>query len=352
MWRKILLFAFIPSLITSSIFFLSGEEKKGSKKIDQNQLKVVGAEGRVTVKPDRRAVLAAEVAGRVDKIFVDNLMHVKKGQLLAMLYNADLEDRIRETEARFNKARASYLELANGSRREDVQEAAAHMRRADAALELAQRNEARDKQLFDEGVIARSRYDVTAAELKQAQADREAAAERFAKMSAGERDEIIDANHAEMIAQKYALESLKATHEKTLIRSPLDGIVIMRYRNVSEFADIGQPVLEVADLSEMIVEGEVNEMDAGRVRDGQKVIVLSDAYPGKKFHGELYEVSVTVKRRQEDPEDPSVIIDQKVLPVKVRFLERVPLRLGMKVDLKIGDRGLYPNVALVNMEVE
>jgi multidrug resistance efflux pump len=109
----------------------------------------------------------------------------------------------------------------------------------------------------------------------------------------------------------------------------------MRYKNASEFADIGQPVLEVADLSEMIVEGEINEMDAGRVRDNQKVIITSDAYPGKKFVGELYEVSMTLKRRQNDPEDPSVIIDQKVLPVKVKFLEEVPLRLGMKVDLKI-----------------
>ncbi|MCI0416512.1 efflux RND transporter periplasmic adaptor subunit [bacterium] len=335
MWRKVLLGAFILSLITSSILLWSGDEKTVPKKNEQAQLKVVAAEGRVSVKPDRRAVLAAEVAGRVDRILVDNLMPVQKGQLLAVLYNADLEDRIRETEARLSKAQASYLEYANGSRREDIQEAAANVRRADASLELAQRNERRDKQLFEEGVIAHSRYDVTAAELKQAHADREAAAERYAKMSAGEREEIIDATRAEMVAQKYALESLKAAHEKTMIRSPLNGIVIMRYRNVSEFADIGQPVLEVADLSEMIVEGEVNEMDAGRVQEKQKVIVLSDAYPGKNFHGELYEVSMTVKRRQDDPEDPSVIIDQKVLPVKVRFLENVPLRLGMKVDLKI-----------------
>jgi hypothetical protein len=49
---------------------------------------------------------------------------------------------------------------------------------------------------------------------------------------------------------------------------------------------------------------------------------------------------MTVKRRQDDPEDPSVIVDQKVLPVKVRFLEKVPLKLGMKVDLKIEERGV------------
>jgi multidrug resistance efflux pump len=336
MWRKLIFTLIITLLIaTGSIMFWSSDQKAEASRELSAPTKFVVAEGRVTVKPDRRAVLAAEVAGRVEEIYVDNLMPVKKGQLLAVLYNEDLEQTIRETEAKLKKSEAFYLERVNGSRQEDIQEAAANERRAQASLELASRNEQRDKQLFEEGVISRAQYDVTAAELKQAKAERDAAAERYTKMAAGERNETKEASRAEVAAQEYALQSMKAAHEKTMIRSPLDGIVIMRYKNASEFADVGQPVLEVADLTEMIVEGEINEMDAGRVQEKQKVIVTSDAYPGRQFAGELYEISMTLKRRQDDPEDPSVIIDQKVLPVKVRFLEKVPLRSGMKVDLRI-----------------
>jgi HlyD family secretion protein len=140
---------------------------------------------------------------------------------------------------------------------------------------------------------------------------------------------------SQMVSQKYALESLKAEYDKTLIRSPLDGIVILRYRNVSEFADVGDPILEVADLSEIIAEGDVNEMDAGSVTTGQRVVITSDAYPGKQYRGEVYEVSESLKRRNNDPDDPAVVVDQKILPIKVRFLEPVPLKLGMKVDLRM-----------------
>jgi multidrug resistance efflux pump len=135
------------------------------------------------------------------------------------------------------------------------------------------------------------------------------------------------------------LESLKATYEKTFVRSPLDGIVIRRYRNASEFADVGDPIVEVADLSDLIVEADVNEIDVGKVRTGQRVTITTDAFPGTTFSGEVYEVGAALKQRESEPQDPSVVVDQKILPIKVRFLKRAPLKLGMKVDLKISVPG-------------
>src|SRR5580765_7172364 len=94
----------------------------------------IAAEGRVTVKPDHRAVLSAEVAGRIEQVLVDNLAPVHKGQVLAVLYNTDLEARIHQMQQSYEKARADYLELAHGSRSEDVEEAAAGVRKAEADL--------------------------------------------------------------------------------------------------------------------------------------------------------------------------------------------------------------------------
>jgi multidrug resistance efflux pump len=260
---------------------------------------------------------------------------VHRGQILAVIYNADLEKKIRQFEGTFRQAESRYRELINGSRKQDIEEAAANTRRAESQLELARRNEDRDRKLWEQEVVSISRLDATVAERKKAEAELQAAKERYTRIAEGERSEVVQAAAAEMQAQKYALESLQATYEKTLIRSPLDGVVLFRHRNTSEFADVGDPVLEVADLSEIIVEGDVNEIDAGRVQQGRKVIVTSDAFPGQEFSGEVYEVNAALKRRDSEPEDPSVIIDQKVLPVKVRFLQQVPMKLGMKVDLKI-----------------
>lgn len=333
MWRKLMVGVFVFVLFTGAVILWSGESKHSTEHASA-VVSHTAAEGRVAVKPDHRAVLAAEVAGRLDHVLVDNLSPVRKGQILAVLYNADLAQRIRETEELLKKSEAAYAEVTAGARQEDIREAMANAQRAEAALDLARSNEDRDRKLRDEGVIAQSRYDATASEFKQAGSNSDAARERYLRLSTGERPETVDAARAEMLSQKFALEALKAQYEKTLVRSPLDGIVIMRYRNTSEFADVGDPIVEVADISEVIVEGDVNEMDAGSVTKGQNVIVTADAYPGRQFAGEVYEVSESLKRRASDPEDPAVVIDQKVLPIKVRFLQPVPLKLGMKVDLK------------------
>jgi multidrug resistance efflux pump len=295
----------------------------------------IAAEGRVTVKPDHRAVLSAEVAGRIETILVDNLAPVHKGQVLAVLYNADLDARIHQMQQSYEQAHSGYLELAHGSRSEDVEEAAAGVRKAEADLELAQRNEDRDRKLTEEGVMARSRYDASTTDLKKAQSSLEAAREAYRRVSTGARPETLDASRAQMNAEQFGLQSLKAAFEKTIIRSPLDGIVVQRYHNSSEFADVGAPVLEVADLSQMIVEADVNEIDAGRVREGQDVIVTADAFADRKYAARVYEISAALKKRAYDPDDPAVVVDQKVLPIKVEFAGPVPFKLGMKVDLKI-----------------
>ncbi len=331
--HKIVAITIVLFLFASAWFLWSGEEKpsKAAPKVAES----LSAEGRIAVQPDRRVLLSAEVAGRMEKIFVDNLAPVKKGQLLALQYNADLHSRIFQTEESYRMAEARYRELASGYRSEEVEEASAEVRRAESELELARRNEERDRRLFLEQVVSQSRYDVTIAERKKAEAGLSAVQERFKKFSRGERKETIAAAHAEMMSQKFALDSLKASYEKTFLKSPLDGIVIRRYLNASEFADTATPVIEVADLSEMIVEAEINEMDAGRIKHGLKAVVTSDAYPDQTFQAQIYEVSEALKSRNSDPEDPAVIVDQKILPVKVKFLQEVPLKLGMRVDLKI-----------------
>ncbi|HSP06811.1 MAG TPA: efflux RND transporter periplasmic adaptor subunit, partial [Acidobacteriota bacterium] len=307
MWRKLLISIVLVSAIAGAMILWSGEQRPQRPVTAPH---FVAAEGRVAVKPDHRAILSAELAGRIDRMYVDNLSPVKKGQVLAEIYNADLERGIHETEELLRKAEAVYAEAANGSRREDIEEAHAEVQRAEAALELARNNEARDRRLKDEGVLAQSGYDETAAEFKQATSALQAAQERYHRVSNGERPETVMAARAQRDSQRYALEALKARYEKTFVRSPLDGIVILRYRNVSEFADVGNPIVEVADLSERIVEGDVNEMDAGAVSAGQQVIVTSDAYPGIQYAARVYEVSASLKRRATDPEDPAVVIDQ------------------------------------------
>src|SRR5438093_1108871 len=121
MWRKAsTIIVILLVLIFGLAYLWSGDERAAQKAHLVPVINYVAAEGHIAVRPDQRAVLSAEVSGRIEQILVDNLSPVKKEQLLTALYNADLGKRIAETQALYRKAEASYEQLTNGSRKEDI----------------------------------------------------------------------------------------------------------------------------------------------------------------------------------------------------------------------------------------
>jgi multidrug resistance efflux pump len=119
---------------------------------------------------------------------------------------------------------------------------------------------------------------------------------------------------------------------KMTILAPRDGTVIYLTNWRDEKKKVGdscwraEKVLEVPDLSRMGVKGEVDEADAGRVADGQKVAFRLDAHPDQEFTGVVQELRRTVGRAA--AKNP-----QKVarLDVKVDRVDPQKMRPGMRV---------------------
>jgi HlyD family secretion protein len=90
------------------------------------------------------------------------------------------------------------------------------------------------------------------------------------------------------------LESSKVDLEYTVIKSPIDGMVINRNINVGQTvaASFQAPVLfQIADkLDKMQVECSVDEADIGKVQEGQKVRFTVDAFPEENFSGRVIQV--------------------------------------------------------------
>ena len=82
--------------------------------------------------------------------------------------------------------------------------------------------------------------------------------------------------------------------QKTIITSPIDGIVIARSVDVGQTvaASLQAPTIFsiAADLSEMQVKTNIDESDLGNVRDGQIVSFRVDAYPTKTFTGKVTQI--------------------------------------------------------------
>jgi HlyD family secretion protein len=88
------------------------------------------------------------------------------------------------------------------------------------------------------------------------------------------------------------------------ILAPRDGTVVYvpdwrgEKRKIGDTAWRGLKIVEIPDLKRMRADGEVDEVDAGRIRTGQRVAVKLDAHPDDTFHGRITAVARTVQQKQ------------------------------------------------------
>ena len=170
-------------------------------------------------------------------------------------------------------------------------------------MDNSRRNRDRRKALFKTGAISESQtddaqtaHDQAMAQLKTAEADEHAAVSLVAAREATRKGAGAQVNYAiEQVRQKEAaLNQAALDLEHTLIRSPVDGVVIERVVDVGQTvaASLQAPKLFTIaqDLREMQVETDVDEADVGRTQLGQPAVFTVDAYPGREFTGKVLQI--------------------------------------------------------------
>ena len=130
---------------------------------------------------------------------------------------------------------------------------------------------------------------------------------------------------------RTALETTESHPLNYTIHSPLDGQVVSR----------GQAVVSLVDTKDTWVTAKVKETRMGQVRTGQKVDITIDAYPGRKFHGHVYQILPTSAAAISllPPENASgtfVKVTQRV-PVRITIDDGkdVVLRPGLSTEIRI-----------------
>jgi len=203
-----------------------------------------------TLNPVVLVSVGTQVSGTVKKLYVDFNDHVKKGQALLELDDA----------------------LVSATERQS----AASVANAQATLELAQANEARIKQLFAQEYVSKQEFDQSRQALKSAQ--------------------------AQLALARAQNDRDKANLNFTVIRSPVDGVVIDRVVDLGQTvaASFQTPVLiKIAqDLSEMRIDTSFAEADIGSLREGQKAKFTVDAFPSRSFTGDVQQIRLNPTNQQ------------------------------------------------------
>jgi len=228
--------------------------------------------------------VGSQVSGQIKAIHADFNSEVKRGQVIARLDPGTFESRVAQVEADLRAAQGS-VEVAHGTMASREAEAT----KAELAVADARRDLARKQRLIEQGFLS-------AAELDGARYALDSAIEqaRLARAGVAVAQAQIGAALAQVAQRQAALRQARVELEHTVIRSPVDGVVISRNVDVGQTvaASLQAPVLFTIaqDLRRMEINVAVDEADVGRVRAGQKMRFTVDAFPGQRFMGQVTQI--------------------------------------------------------------
>lgn len=315
--KKALVVIGVVALVVIAGFFFWKKDKtvpkfRTEKVVRGDITEAVTATG--TVNAVTTVLVGTQVSGTVQKIHADFNSRVKNGQLIAEIDPSTFDAQVEQAKANVLNARGNYA-------------------KAEASLADAQRTLARNKELFAKGYIPRS-------DLDTAETNVETSAAQSASMKAS-------------IAQAVAALSMAETNLRyTKIVSPVDGTVISRNVDVGQTvaASFQTPTLFTIaqDLTKMQIDANVDESDIGRIKLGQDVDFMVDAYPEVTFKGKVSQVrSAPITVQNVVTYDVVVKVDNPELKLLPGMTANVTLIISVKKDvLKV------PNAALRFRPVE
>lgn len=310
---------------------------------ENTQVKPTPARGKVVVAAGRaepvteEIEIASEMDGRL-RVLVQEGDKIRAGQLLAQLSNADFAARIGVAKAAIAEREAAVARARVGSRPMEKREAAAQVREAEAVLENARIERDRRAGMLSLGAVTKTELDATEREFNVAKARVEAMKEHLSLVENDVRPEDVRRAEAAVEVAKAQLVEAQAMLAKTLIHSPVGGVVLRRHKRTGESATAGTPILTIGDTSRMNVRVEVDETDVARVAPGMKAWVTAPAYGDRKFTGKVTRVGLILGRKKIRTDAPTEKLDAKVLETLVELDDPNGMPAGLRVDAYIEGR--------------
>ena len=236
------------------------------------------------------ASISTKVPGRIATIFVKEGDDVQAGQIIAKIDSSEIEVVIAQAKANFDAAQAKLAGIKAGSRPQQVAQAIATTAQSEANLKNAQSNSERSELLYEQGALSAQQRDTARTALSVAQAQYDGAVQAYSLTAEGSRVEDVQVAQAQVEQVAAALKNAQLQLDNTQIRASVAGVIAVKSIELGEIVAVGQPLFNITNLSDVWVAANIEETYIGKVQVGESVEVAIDAYPGKKFKGQVIEV--------------------------------------------------------------
>jgi len=289
----------------------------------------------VTEPASRAIQVFSELPGTIGKIDVEPGDSIRTGQLLFELVNDSQMAEVTRAEAQVARAKADLAKLESWDRPEDRKMAKAQWDEAKALLQRAEFELRRLESLQSGSAVSDKELNDTRNDVAAARARAEAAQARYERSTAGPRPEEIAVARAAVVEAEAQLNVARTQLEKTRIRSPIDGMVIYRFREPGEsvFPNVPAPIISIGNRDTLHIRADVDEMDLSKVRKGQRVFATCDAFGTRRFRGMVVQIAQTLGRKNFRTDRPTEQADTKILEVVIALDDGrdLPLELQMSV---------------------
>ena len=254
---------------------------------------VVSTNGKV--EPIQNFEAHAPNGTTVKKLLIKEGDHVKKGQLLVQMDDAEARSAAAEASAKIRSAEADLSEVQAGGTQEEVLTLGSQLSTARRARDTAQRNLAALQRLEKDGAAS-------AGEVKAAEDQLQRATTDYSLLQQKQKQRYSKSEIAKVEAEKEQAQAAYSAAEDTLsqlnIRAPFDGVIYSLPVVQGGYVNPGDLILQEADLSKVRVRAFVDEPDIGRLAPGDPIQVTWDALPGRDWHGSVTFIPTVIKRHE------------------------------------------------------
>lgn len=250
-----------------------------------------------------KILVNSKVTGRVAWIGVEKGDKVKEGQVLVRLEDQEFSAQYRQALGAVESQRAQLDQLEHGSRPQEIQQAEHNLSEARATAANDKITLDRTRNLVAQGVLSRQALDDATGRYEASEQRVRSLEQGYELAKIGPRSEEIARAKGALLQTEGQAAYAKAQLDATVIRAPITGTILERSAEKGElitgqFASEARPVVSLANLNDIQVELDIAQDDFARLGPKQKGLVTVDAFPDRKYDGEIAEISPEANRQK------------------------------------------------------
>ena len=278
--------------------------------------------------------MASKIAGRIDKVFVEEGDSVSKGDTLYIISTPELDAKLQQVEAMLSGAKAMDAKAKAGTRKPIIHSAHDMWQKAKVAVTLAQKSYARVQRLYEEGVVSAQKRDEVYASLEAARATERAAKSQYLLAVEGASREDKAAAAAQVKQAKSGVEEVERYLADRVVYAPTDGIVETIVANAGEIVGSGYPVVTITENQTAKAVFNIPENLLPQIVCGKHFNAEVPAL-GKRVEFEVSYISVEANYATQSATSARGDFDIRTFEVKMNPLDTEPLRAGMSVIIEL-----------------